>query len=102
MMFVILFSVKRSDGKSRVNNQPLQYCIQSQKEEGQIEEADGGNQRRGGPRPETNGALTARRLSSVGIVGRQGTIKTSARMHQRDKTQKMRQKLLQPQEEVMS
>ena len=73
-----------------VNHQP-QYCIQSQEEGVQAEEADATNQRRGGPSPEIVKVLTARRLSSVGIVGRQGTTRTSARMHRRDGRRKTRQ-----------
>ncbi|WVY93468.1 hypothetical protein V8G54_032556 [Vigna mungo] len=63
-------SVKKSVGERRVNQQPLQYCIQSQEVEVQPEEPDAADQRRGNPNLEIIKALTNRKLSNVGIVGR--------------------------------
>jgi len=77
MMFVIWFSVKRSDGESWVNHHPLQYCIQSQEEEIQLEEMDVINQRPDDPNPEIIVVLITQKLSSVGIVERQDTSKIS-------------------------
>ena len=101
MMFVIWFSVRRSDGENRVNVQPLQYCIQRQEGEIQPEKIDVVNQRTGGPNPEIIKVPTTRRLSSVGIVGRPGTTKTSARVHWRSRRQRRKQMLLPPQEKMM-
>ena len=106
-MFVIWFSVKRSDGESRVNRQPLLFCIQSQEEEIQPEGMDVADrttevdQRTGGPNPGILIIPIARRSSSVGSAGRSGTIKISARVHRRTMRRRQRQMLLPPQEEMM-
>lgn len=80
---------------------PTSSVLQSQEEGTQPEEADAVKQWRDGPSPKITKILTAQKLLSVGIVGRRGTTKTSASLHQRDKRRKMRQTLLQPQKEVM-
>ena len=88
-MFVIWFSVKRSNIESQVNHQFLQFCIQSQEEEIQpkgmdvAEQTTEVDQRTGGPNPGILIIPIARRLSSVEIVEEPGTIKISARVHRR-------------------
>ena len=59
--------MKRFDGESRVNRQPLQLCIQSQEEEIQPEEMDAEEQTMvEGPNPEIP---VTQRMLSVGTAG---------------------------------
>jgi len=58
------------------------------------------NQRPDDPNPEIIVVLTTRKISSVGIVERQGTSKINVGSQQRIKRQKMRQMLSPPQVEV--
>ena len=99
--------MKRSDGESRVNHQPLQYCIQSQEEEIQPEgmnvedqaikvNLEIGDRNQGLPI-----IHEAQKLSSVGIVGRLGTTKISARVHRKIKKQMQKQISLLPWKEMM-
>lgn len=50
-MFMIWYSVKRSDKESWVNLHPLQDYVQSQEEEIQPKDIDVVNQRKGDPNP---------------------------------------------------
>lgn len=90
-----------------MNHQPLQYCIQSQEDEIQPEgmnvedqaikvNLEIGDRNQGLPIIQR-----ARRLSSVGNVGRPGTTKISARVHRKLKKRRQKQISLLPWKEMM-